>query len=837
MKVNESDIALFQAISDFQNGNKKMATYIYQNTKKYAYSVICRNVSKFKSQNLLMTDVNTATEDIMQELYIEFFQNIEKFKNENDKSFYKWIAIVANRMTLKYVDKNKMEVLQWEQSEEFREEREIGDSVEELENLEENSDFIPESALENKEFKELLLQFVKNLPEEQTQTILYHIYGDMKYQEIADLMEVSLITVKTRMRKAKDSLREMICSYEEKTGTKLRSVAIIPLLMLLLRIQMKQVKIPISTEYHVLKKVYQCIHVAVPTSVNNTCAFLKAIGAKYVAVVTLSLAVVGGVAFLATQEETIVQKDGNAEEMHVDKEVEEEQQPSQEQKHLLIWNGREIDITEYIYETEYYQIADGTYQGVYLTTDDVLLEMGFERTIDTEGNPFYTLGDFCISYYMGTDQFGLGAMGQAEKFAYGISFFEKDGVYYVDSRLALRILAMDGILGQASYGEFTMRVGEEAKEGEQKLTRIERTTLHMTADADVYKSTEASEELLGKVLAATAVMKVGEVGDYDQIFFKGTIGYVKKNTESIDDETDDGTDDTIATIPEVEGTYFVYFNDEPINVNDYIYQGDYYTDPTYGYIRKWLVNERIIVNMGFSQIDMGDNVLYSTQSLTGKKTEIVIYGNNSYSINGYRRNGELEVEVINGTKYVNPYHLMENVIGMTDVISGYACGPNFLSVNLPPVHDYLYSTPAEGYLRGDNYAKYRFDGIVNYLKGEKEGDSLEVIGEHLNYFDSIYVSRANMGDDSWMYMRIAKWPTSTTSSDNIPGIVQSVMSQICGLESATRTELYVLVSNLLYQYAEPKDVPTQGVVSEDIPGLYVTLTQSSGGLEIRFFAE
>ena len=66
----------------------------------------------------------------------------------------------------------------------------------------------------------------------------------------------------------------------------------------------------------------------------------------------------------------------------------------------------------------------------------------------------------------------------------------------MDSRLALRILAMDGILGQASYGEFTMRVGEEAKEGEQKLTRIERTTLHMTADADVYKRTDAESETI-----------------------------------------------------------------------------------------------------------------------------------------------------------------------------------------------------------------------------------------------------------------------------------------------------------------------------------------------------
>ena len=60
------------------------------------------------------------------------------------------------------------------------------------------------------------------------------------------------------------------------------------------------------------------------------------------------------------------------------------------------------------------------------------------------------------------------------------------------------------------------------------------------------------------------------------------------------------------------------------------------------------------------------------------------------------------------------------------------------------------------------------------------------------------------------------------------------MGTIGGISS---DQLYQKVVALLDQYYYPQNIPTQGVVEEDIPGLYVTLTQSPDGLEIRYFAE
>ena len=244
-KYKDEEQALFIAIKDFQQGNKNKATYIYENTKKYTYRLIYQQVSRLKNQGVLSGDENAITEDVMQELYLDFFKNIKTFRNEDQKSFYKWISIVANRMVLKYTDRNKMEILQYEKNDEFREEQDIWDSSE-MDDSDLNIDrtMIPEAALEDKEFQKLIMDFIQSLPDVQAQTVLYHFYSGMKYQEIADEMGVSLITVKTRMKKAQDALRKIVTQYEEKSGIKLHGVAILPSIWIVYHLCAEQVAVP-----------------------------------------------------------------------------------------------------------------------------------------------------------------------------------------------------------------------------------------------------------------------------------------------------------------------------------------------------------------------------------------------------------------------------------------------------------------------------------------------------------------------------------------------------------------------------------------------------------------
>ena len=335
-------------------------------------------------------------------------------------------------------------------------------------------------------------------------------------------------------------------------------------------------------------------------------------------------------------------------------------------------------------------------------------------------------------------------------------------------------------------------------------------------------------------------------------------------------------------------TYFIYWDSKTIDVSSYVHEGDYYEDPTYGRIRKWLICEDAFLQLPLTRKVVNGNNVYCYDDGTDKY-EFVINGTNSYAINGAPYTMDMEVEVIDGKKYINPYHLFNNMFGMTNFIRGGGSGGNFVAIkttqyqapstnnqgqansspadqstgqnnhgqtgsittpgNQSPADAIMGSIsnqipPVGGYQNGDTYVSSRFQSITDFLRNEKGGGSLVVEGTTLNYFNSIYVSYNN-ADGSWMYLRLAKWYTNTPITEDLenqvylslPTTLNMVMGIICGAGGDYGLELYQKVINLVGEYSYPEKIPTQGQVEEDVPGLTVTMTQSPGGLEIRYFAE
>ncbi len=673
----EEKSTLFEAINDFQNGNEDKATIIYKLSKQYCYSMIYHQVSKFIDQDILSGDTKTIVEDVMQELYMEFFKNISQFRNEDPNSFYKWIMVVSNRKVLRYVDKNKMEVLQREQSQEYGDEYNMKAFSDVAEDEEHNPEFIPDSALEKKEFQKLMKKFIKSLPDEQAQTIIYHIYGGLKYQEIADIMGVSLITVKTRMRKAKDSLRQMISDYEKKTGTRLRGVAPLPLIGLYLRVYMENAKLPMSVDF----KLFNHIRKYVGESVSALSRYIEA-------------------------------------------------------------------------------------------------------------------------------------------------FSEVNGVKEIVVGVVVATAVSTGTVGVIQHNQ---------------SSTPEPTPIVEEQEEDTKKEEEEEKE---------------------------------KQEQALQDVIEHQVENH---------TYFIYWDSKTIDVSAYVNEGDYYEDPTYGRIKKWLICEDALLQLPLTRKVVNGTNVYCYDDGTDKY-EFVINGTNSYTINGGSYTMDMEVEVIDGKKYINPYHLFNNMFGMTNFVRGGGSGGNFVAIkttqykapttnnpsanqsagqnnqgqtgptttpgNQSPADAIMGSIsnqqipPVEGYKNGDSYASSRFQSIADFLKSEKGGASLVVEGTSLNYFDSIYVSYNN-SDGSWMYLRLAKWTTNGKISDSLEDQIYGslgstlyiVMGSICGAGGDYGMQLYKKVTDLLGEYYYPQNIPTQGQVEEDVPGLTVTLTQSPDGLEIRYFAE
>lgn len=140
----------------------------------------------------------------------------------------------------------------------------------------------------------------------------------------------------------------------------------------------------------------------------------------------------------------------------------------------------------------------------------------------------------------------------------------------------------------------------------------------------------------------------------------------------------------------------------------------------------------------------------------------------------------------------------------------------------------------------DEASKTRFVTCGNILRGGLAGQYIQVTETFIDYFNGNIVMINGTTDDAWMYLCIAGWSTNIGSAetapiyDELPSLAKQCMETIA---PDGGTDLYNTINSLIMQYGGARYVPTQGRISESIPGLYVTVTQGRSGLEIEFWAE
>ena len=140
----------------------------------------------------------------------------------------------------------------------------------------------------------------------------------------------------------------------------------------------------------------------------------------------------------------------------------------------------------------------------------------------------------------------------------------------------------------------------------------------------------------------------------------------------------------------------------------------------------------------------------------------------------------------------------------------------------------------------DEASKTRFVTCGNILRGGLAGQYIQVRETFIDYFSGEIVMINGTTDGAWMYLCIAGWSTNGGTAetapiyDELPSLAKQCMETIA---PDGGTALYNTINSLILQYGGARMVPTQGRISESIPGLYVTVTQGRSGLEIEFWAE
>ena len=213
-QFKEKDEVLFAEVQKLMDGNEESYKKVYELSEKYIHKIIYD----------IVRDEHT-TEDMMQETYLQIYNKIGTLKEA--RSFYVWAGRIASNMTLRYLQKYRKEFLQ----------KEIEDDAEFIfeKMINDHEAFIPETVLDNEEQQKYIAEILDGLSPEQKLTVQYYYFEEMSVSEIAERMECSEGTVKSRLSYARKSLKTAVNTFEIENDVKLYSLASLPIFYLFFR--------------------------------------------------------------------------------------------------------------------------------------------------------------------------------------------------------------------------------------------------------------------------------------------------------------------------------------------------------------------------------------------------------------------------------------------------------------------------------------------------------------------------------------------------------------------------------------------------------------------------
>ncbi|MEX2583804.1 MAG: sigma-70 family RNA polymerase sigma factor [Gemmatimonadota bacterium] len=150
-------------------------------------------------------------EDLAQETFVKVFNHIESYNPKY--KFSSWIFKIASNLAIDCLRKKELNTVSLDGSRHARTPDEVESSRISVASEDEN----PEELLEAKELGEEIEGAIGQLRAEyRTAILLRHVEG-RPYEEIAEIMEVPLGTVKTYIHRARSELRETLAHLRIET--------------------------------------------------------------------------------------------------------------------------------------------------------------------------------------------------------------------------------------------------------------------------------------------------------------------------------------------------------------------------------------------------------------------------------------------------------------------------------------------------------------------------------------------------------------------------------------------------------------------------------------------
>lgn len=218
MENNRMEKSIEELVILAGKGDQTAANELYNRSFKKAYFVA---KSALKSAD---GDYSSQIEDILQDAYVKVFRNLSKL--ENAAKFQGWLDTIVINECRNFLKKKKPKLF----SDMDTKNSEDGSALEFEDSCEnDRMEFKPEESVDYSETKRLIAEMLDRMPAEQKMCLLMYYYEEMSVRQIAEAMDCSEGTIKSRLNYARKNLKGQVLELEKK-GTKLYCMPLLPFL-------------------------------------------------------------------------------------------------------------------------------------------------------------------------------------------------------------------------------------------------------------------------------------------------------------------------------------------------------------------------------------------------------------------------------------------------------------------------------------------------------------------------------------------------------------------------------------------------------------------------------
>jgi len=184
VKENDSEL-----INKAKNGDAKAYEGLLKKYKNSVYNLVYR----------MVRDVQEA-EDLTQEAFIKAFNSLASFNEEY--AFSTWLYKIATNNCIDFFRKRKLQTYSLDKPIQYK------DS--EIQHEIPDPDLNPEKSILARERSSMIQEAIETLPEKYYTAIVLRHNDEKSYEEIAEILELPLGTVKARIFRAREMLNKVL---------------------------------------------------------------------------------------------------------------------------------------------------------------------------------------------------------------------------------------------------------------------------------------------------------------------------------------------------------------------------------------------------------------------------------------------------------------------------------------------------------------------------------------------------------------------------------------------------------------------------------------------------